>query len=230
MVVVSTMRTKQSGFSYLALLMIMSITSIGMAAVGAIWSVEAQRQKEKELHFVGNAYANAIHSYYQSEPDAKRYPKSVQELIEDRRGIKVKRHLRKAYPDPMTRSGEWTFVKQGDSIIGVRSQSPQKIMNKQLFALGDESQSYADILFAHAEMQQTDNTQASANSNNANNDPVIKQTTSQQAEQTPDKPTAPYNKNNTSNSGQSRLQEIRDKYNAWIEKELNRMRDAIKSK
>lgn len=232
----ATVNIKQSGFSYLALLMIMSITSIGMAAVGAIWSFEAQRQKEKELHFRGNAYAAAIKSYYASQPNAKLYPKSIDDLIEDQRGVKIKRHLRQPYPDPMSRDGEWEFLKQGDFIVGVRSQSQQKIINKQLFsAIGsrDEVSKYDDIVFSHAAAQRNvDSNNASADTNKTTHNAVNTQT--EPEEQAPVKtPPAPTDNTSSSDNGYqlpARVQKILDEYNAWLENELKRMHDAIKSK
>ncbi len=211
---------EQFGFSYLALLMIMSVTSIGMAAVGAIWSFEAQRQKEKELLFVGNAYAAAIKSYYISQPHAKLYPKAIEDLIEDKRGVKIKRHLRKTYSDPMTRDGEWELLKQGDFIIGVRSQSPKKIINKALFSTKsskDEVVKYADIIFAHAASQTSVNN-TNKNTADFNRTEHTSVNTQTEPESTSDFQLHP------------RAQKILDEYNAWIENELDRMRKAIKQK
>lgn len=223
----------QYGFSYLALLMIMSVTSIGMAAVGSIWSFEAQRQKEKELHFVGNAYAAAIKSYYLSQPNAKLYPKSFEALIEDNRGIKIKRHLRKIYPDPMTHDGEWELIKQGDLILGVRSQSQQKIINKALFSAKtskDEVSKYADIVFAHAASQSSVNTDNAADSNRTLHTSVNTQTEPESVPESPprEQPNSPEASNNFQLP--PRVQKILDEYNAWLENELNRMRDAVKQK
>ena len=44
---------RQAGFSYMGLLAIIAIAGIGMAGTGLVWHQDAQREREKELLFVG---------------------------------------------------------------------------------------------------------------------------------------------------------------------------------
>lgn len=114
----------QAGFTYMGLLMVMAIAGIGMAGVGIVWHKESQREREKELLFIGQAYRNAIGSYYENSPStAKQYPQSLQDLILDRRFPVVKRHIRQLYADPFAQDKEWQLVLQQGHIVGIYSRS-----------------------------------------------------------------------------------------------------------
>ena len=108
--------------------MIVAITGAGLAATGTFFSHAAQREKERELLFVGDQYRQAIASYYNKTPGAARaYPKKLDELVEDKRFPMPQRHLRKLYADPLTGSPEWALVEApgGAGIMGVRSRSEE---------------------------------------------------------------------------------------------------------
>lgn len=87
-----------------------------------------QRERETELIFVGQQYQNAIGSYYQQSPNGlKEYPTKLSDLIEDKRSLSARHHLRKQYADPMTGSQEWGLVRNSlGQITGVYSLSPLK--------------------------------------------------------------------------------------------------------
>ena len=126
---------RQGGFTYIGLLLLIAIGGIGLAAVGQVWHTESQREREKELLFVGEQYAMAIGSYYESTPGAvKQYPASLQDLLEDRRFPVVRRHLRRLYRDPMTGGAEWGLVRQQGRIVGVHSLSEQRPVKQDGFA------------------------------------------------------------------------------------------------
>lgn len=126
---------RQGGFTYLGLLLLIAIGGIGLAAVGQVWHTEAQREREKELLFVGEQYARAIGSYYESTPGAvKQYPASLEELLEDRRFPVMRRHLRKLYRDPVTGEADWALILQQGKIVGVHSQSERKPVKQDGFA------------------------------------------------------------------------------------------------
>lgn len=95
-------RTRQAGFTYLWLLAAMTVVAIGMAIVGPMWARQAQREHEAELLRVGTAYATAIEHYYRMPSNGTRQlPRSVDDLLLDRRFPAPVRHLRTAYTDPM---------------------------------------------------------------------------------------------------------------------------------
>ena len=121
------MRTKCLGFTYIGVLMLVAISGIGLAGVGIVWHQDAQREREKELLFIGEEYRKAIGSYYENSPEAtKQYPKTLDDLILDNRFPVTKRHLRKLYADPFARENAWGLVMQQGKIIGVYSLSKQQ--------------------------------------------------------------------------------------------------------
>ncbi len=123
----------QQGFTFVSLLIIVGISGIAMSAVGEVWHQSAQREKEKELLFIGNQYRLALVSYYESTPGGvKQYPQKLEDLLLDKRLPVIKRHLRRLYLDPITKA-PLGLVKQGESIVGVHSVSTRKTIKKTGF-------------------------------------------------------------------------------------------------
>jgi len=121
----------QVGFTYMGLLMVLAISSIAMAVVGIVWHKDMQREREKELKFIGESYKKAIGSYYESKVNgAKQFPEKLENLLLDERFPTIKRHIRKLYADPMTREKDWGLEMQQGRIIGVYSQSEEKIIQQ----------------------------------------------------------------------------------------------------
>lgn len=114
---------KQGGFTYLALLFAVAICGIALAAVGVVWSTERQRERERELLFIGEQFQAAIGSYYENSPGlVKRYPAKLDDLLKDNRFLGVQRHLRQIYTDPMSGTREWGLVPAPEGgIMGVFS-------------------------------------------------------------------------------------------------------------
>src|SRR4051812_2430298 len=115
------------GFTYIGLLIIVAVMGMGLAAFGELYSRSAQREKERELLFVGNEYRQAIASYYLKSPGQRAYPKSLDQLLEDKRFPMPMRHLRRLYADPITGSKDWGLVEptKGAGIVGVYSLSEE---------------------------------------------------------------------------------------------------------
>lgn len=114
---------RERGFTYLTILFVVAIMSIGLALIGEVWHTSRVREKEAELLFVGNEYRQAIARYYLSGPQ-RQYPRNLSDLIKDPRQPGTMRHLRRLYPDPITGSAEWGLVKAPDGgIAGVHSLS-----------------------------------------------------------------------------------------------------------
>jgi type II secretory pathway pseudopilin PulG len=144
----------QAGFTYMGLLMVIAIAGIGMAGVGIVWHQDAQREREKELLFIGQAYRNAIGSYYENSPStAKQFPQSLQDLLLDTRFPTVKRHIRQLYADPFARDKDWNFVLQQGKITGVYSRSPLKPIKKAglppEFEAFDDAEKYEEWRFVY---------------------------------------------------------------------------------
>lgn len=143
---------KQKGFTYVGFLIFVAITGAGLAAFGEIASHAAQREKEAELLFRGNAFQAAIASYYKKET---RYPQSLEQLLEDKRYPMPVRHLRKQYVDPMTGEANWGLVEApGGGVMGVYSRSEDKPVKTGNFSIQNQGLEgagrYADWKFVHS--------------------------------------------------------------------------------
>jgi type II secretory pathway pseudopilin PulG len=146
---------RQDGFTYLGALFVIALLGLGLAAAGTVWKVSTQRDKERQLLWVGHQYRQAIERYYLHGPAGVRaYPRRLEDLLEDRRGPEPVRHLRRMYPDPMTPTGEWGLVFLADGqIVGVHSNSGHEPMKKAGFIARDaffaDATSYADWRFIY---------------------------------------------------------------------------------
>lgn len=118
----------QAGFTYLAILFAIAISGIVLAEVGINWIQESQREKERQLQFVGNQFRQAIALYYERSPGAiKRYPKKLEDLLTDERYGSPQHYLRKLYRDPITNRTQWGLVIAPDGgIMGVHSLSDDR--------------------------------------------------------------------------------------------------------
>ncbi len=114
------------GFTYMSALLLVVIVSLSWMGVQKQWSTIMKREREKELFFRAEQIVSGIGSFYQNSPGSpKQYPQNLRLLLKDNRFPVVKRHLRKLYKDPMTKSGDWGFVYDGKGRIkGVFSRSP----------------------------------------------------------------------------------------------------------
>lgn len=146
-------RARSKGFTYLSLLIVVAITAGALAAAAGVHSQAAQREKERELLFVGEQFRRAIALYYWRTPGgAHQYPKSLEALLEDKRWPVTQRYLRKLYRDPVTNSAEWGIVEAPEGgIMGVFSKSqamPIKSANfPARYGKFEEARNYTDWKF-----------------------------------------------------------------------------------
>jgi type II secretory pathway pseudopilin PulG len=146
---------KQSGFTYLAILMAIAVMGILLAAVGNVWSTRMQREREQELLFIGAEIRHAIARYYfNPAAGAHAFPMTLEDLVEDRRSAVPQHHLRKLYKDPMTGAADWQFVRSAEGgIIGVYSSSHLHPIKKANFKTIDASfadaECYCDWKFVY---------------------------------------------------------------------------------
>jgi type II secretory pathway pseudopilin PulG len=147
-------RAAQGGFVYIALLTGLTILGIGLGATSEVWTQTRQREKEQELLFVGNQFRQAITRFYlQSPPTARRFPVTLEELLEDlRTPDKPQRYLRQLYSDPMNRGAQWGELRlPSGQLVGVYSQSSETPLKVAGFALRDkdfaDKDRYSDWVF-----------------------------------------------------------------------------------
>jgi len=133
--------SRQRGFTYVAVLILVATLGAVSAAFGELTSHAVQREKEQDLLFVGNEYRKAIASYYRGTPCAiKRYPQSLEDLLADRRYPTPVRHLRRLYPDPMTGKDEWGLLAAPEGgIRGIHSLSQETPVKSGGFAYRDRA-------------------------------------------------------------------------------------------
>lgn len=131
---------RQSGVALLALLIGLVVMGLLLAATGEVWKTTVQREREKELLFIGMQFRTAIFSYRDNSPAGNReYPRTLADLLEDKRFPYPMRHIRRLYRDPMTNSDNWGLLKMGDRIIGVYSLSEAMPFKQSDFPKGLEA-------------------------------------------------------------------------------------------
>jgi len=146
-------RAPQSGLVLLAVLIFLLLTTLGASAMVELQRTNTQRAKEMELLFVGDQYRRAIKSYYSSVPAGKSQslPRSLEDLLEDKRFPMPVRHLRRLYPDPMTGEADWVTVQGAGGIMGVHSRSTLSTFKKREFPIQyrdfQDKDTYADWVF-----------------------------------------------------------------------------------
>jgi type II secretory pathway pseudopilin PulG len=141
------------GFTYLGLLFALAFAGVALALAGIVWQTANKRAKEEQLLFAGGAIRDAITGYYRRTPGGNReFPRTLQDLVEDRRYITVERHLRKIYVDPFTSKRDWGLIKGAEGrIVGVFSQSREAPVKREkfphTFASFEQAHRYSDWRF-----------------------------------------------------------------------------------
>lgn len=129
-----------AGFTYLGLMFALLLLGLALATAGTVWSLAAQRERERQLLWVGAQYRNAIASYYlRGASGVRMFPLRLEDLLEDRRGPALQRHLRRLYADPVDGSPEWELLRTPlGGITGVRSRSQAQPLKRRNFPAGEE--------------------------------------------------------------------------------------------
>jgi len=139
----------------LGLLFVVALMGMAYAAAALLVQTTLKREREAELLFVGAEYRRAISAYFAASPPAARqFPRALEDLLRDPRYPDTRRHLRKLYADPLTRSLDWGLVKAPDGgITGVYSRSSHAPLKRANFPVGARSFAgatrYSEWLFAH---------------------------------------------------------------------------------
>jgi type II secretory pathway pseudopilin PulG len=129
----------ERGFTYVGLLIAVAVLGASLAVTGELWRTAARREREAQLLFVGDEFRDAIAGYYRVTPaGTSRYPRRLEDLLEDRRAALVRHHLRRLYADPMSRKPDWRLVAApGGGIAGVYSSSDERPLKSAGFAALD---------------------------------------------------------------------------------------------
>jgi type II secretory pathway pseudopilin PulG len=101
---------------------LLAIVLIGIATAGLapMWHTTVQRDREAELLFRLGEFRRAIARYRQ---DHGRYPARLEDLLEDKTQLQVRRYLRRIYSDPMTGKANWRLdiiVDKTGTVSGIR--------------------------------------------------------------------------------------------------------------
>lgn len=142
---------RESGFAYLLMLFLIALLAISMLAMGTLEHYAKIRSDEVELLRVGAEFRHALSSY-RNAVEPRTYPASLDDLVLDRRSGVLRRHLRKIYMDPVTRSRDWGLVIEAGGIVGVYSKSQRKPMKVAGFDPEDAglegAEHYSDWIFS----------------------------------------------------------------------------------
>ncbi|MCE4554277.1 type II secretion system protein [Pelomonas cellulosilytica] len=135
------------------MLLLVALMAVGLTRVVDVQSQAVRRDKEAELLFIGMQFSQALDSYSRGGPvaDRREYPATLDDLLVDRRGGGLRRHLRKRFTDPMTGNDQWGLVMAGGRIVAVHSLSEQRPLKQDHFepaqaGLASKSR-YAEWLF-----------------------------------------------------------------------------------
>lgn len=121
----------------MSMLVSVTVVAVLMMEVGLLWSSVIRREREAQLLAQGQEIRRAIGGYYEQE---KIFPKTLDDLLLDRRQPVVKRYLRRRYKDPMDPKLEWGVIKgPGDTIMGVFSTANGRPLKQNNFRRGNEA-------------------------------------------------------------------------------------------
>jgi type II secretory pathway pseudopilin PulG len=133
----------RSGFTYIGLLIAITVIGISVAVVGPSLKTMYKAERERQLLWVGSQFRLAIKRYYlavevPSAQAVKSYPSELKDLIQDPRSPGTHRYLRKIYIDPMTGKDDWVPVFDDQHHIkGVHSKSDATTLKRDNFDLAD---------------------------------------------------------------------------------------------
>jgi type II secretory pathway pseudopilin PulG len=103
---------RQDGYTFIILMAMIAILAIGLLAAVPVWQTQIRREAEEELIFRGRQYVEAVRLFNRKNPG--RFPATVDDLVEAR-------CLRRPFPDPMTKDGEWDLVLAADGGAGAHA-------------------------------------------------------------------------------------------------------------
>ncbi len=131
-------RRRSGGYTYLGLLFLLALGGAALARYGEVVATAAQREREHELLFRGQEIQRAIEAYARATPTGHgRWPRSLNDLLVDKRHGMPRHHLRRLYPDPFTGHADWVLVAAPGTeagFQGVRSAAQVRPLKAQVTA------------------------------------------------------------------------------------------------
>lgn len=155
--------SRQTGYTLLAVLVLIMIIGLGLAEAGAMWSDARRLEREQELLKVGDKLRIAIGQYYNHTPGTvKQYPPTLEALLRDNRFLVPQRYIRQIYIDPITRREGWGILEApSGGVMGVYSLSgdkPFKVKQfRPVYKEFENKKMYAEWIFAYLPQQITIN-------------------------------------------------------------------------
>lgn len=151
----SSVRPRQGGFTYLGLIILVTVIGLVGAATIKVDALLARAAAEEQLLDIGAAFSAALESYAAATPQGQPLqPPTLQELLKDPRTPGLRRHLRKIFVDPVGGSAEWGIVYLADktgvvAVYSLSQRQPLKIGNFDARFQGFENKAHiADWKFA----------------------------------------------------------------------------------
>jgi len=130
----------RGGWAYMWMLIVVALTGLAGTAALEIDGTIGQREREKELLFIGHQFRAALQRYREKTPAGSQvspYPATFDELMDDRRSGTPYRHLRRVYVDPMTGKAQWGIERLQGRIVGIYSLSTRRPIKRDGFEQED---------------------------------------------------------------------------------------------
>lgn len=154
---------RHGGYALIAALIAVALVSLATLMAVEPAQTDARRERERELLFVGEQYRSALMSYFAIRAaGGQQFPKTLDDLVEDKRQLVTVRHLRRIYRDPMTNEADWVLEKQGDRIVGVHSRSMEAPLKHAGFPAAEHGFAEAKTYAAWRFLALADNSSAPA--------------------------------------------------------------------
>lgn len=103
----------------MALLIFIAVWSISLCVTAEVFEKKRQREVRTQLVWAAKQYIRAIESYYYSPiPGKRKLPKTLDELLEDRRLYPPARHLRSSYSGNAA-DGDLRLIFSEKNLVGV---------------------------------------------------------------------------------------------------------------
>lgn len=143
--------SKLRGYALIAALIMVITASLATTVAVNVAQVDAQRERELQLLFVGNQFREALASYYAAAAGGvAQFPETLEQLLIDKRWPEPRHHLRRLWSDPITHRTDWALIRSQGRIIGVHSRSKGTPLKRANFGPDDEftkAESYQDWVF-----------------------------------------------------------------------------------